>query len=137
RHGGRAALPRVPERREARPPVPAALRRQGRALAPAPEPGLRAALPPGRGRRHTGLPAHRMASLRRAPAGRRPDGRRAVPRAGGRTAGGGDRGRLHDLCASYTTFHEVTALLPGEGRKRLREVVTGIEWTARDVEDSE
>src|SRR5207248_935194 len=59
-----------------------------RALAPVPEPGLRAALPPGRGRRHTGLPAHRMASLRRALAGRRPDGRRAVPRSGGRTTGG-------------------------------------------------
>ena len=59
-----------------------------------------------------------------------------LAREGGRLAEG-DRGRLHDLCASYTTFHEVTALLPGEGRKRLRELVTGIEWTARDVEDSE
>ncbi len=72
----------------------------------------------------------------RLPAAGRTVGELFLAREGGRLAEG-DRGRLHDLCASYTTFHEVTALLPGEGRKRLREVVTGIEWTARDVEDSE
>src|SRR5882724_2590514 len=59
-----------------------------------------------------------------------------LAREGGRLAEG-DRGRLYHLCASYTTFHQVTALLPEQGRERLRELVTGIESTARDVEDSE
>src|SRR5881296_1320256 len=42
---------------------------------------------------------------------------------------------LRQLCESYVTFHEVVALLPGRGQKRLRELVTGIEWTVTDIED--
>ena len=72
----------------------------------------------------------------RLPQAGRTVGELFLAREGGRLAEG-DRARLHHLCASYTTFHEVTALLPEQGRKRLRELVTGIEWTARDVEDSE
>ena len=70
----------------------------------------------------------------RLPAAGRTVGELFLAREGGRLADS-DRGRLHHLCASYTTFHEVMALLPGQGRKRLRELVTGIEWTAHDIED--
>ncbi len=44
--------------------------------------------------------------------------------------------RLRELCASYTTFHEVLALLPEQGQKRVRELATDVEWTVMDIEDT-
>ena len=44
---------------------------------------------------------------------------------------------LRHLCASYAAFYEVIGLLPDRGQKRVRELVTGVEWVVSDVEDPE
>lgn len=42
---------------------------------------------------------------------------------------------LDHLCESYVMFHELIELRPHEGKKRLRELVTGVERLVNDPED--
>ncbi len=46
-----------------------------------------------------------------------------------------DRQRAQDLCDSYHAFYEVVELCPTDGKKRLRELVSGTEWVVNDIED--
>ena len=53
----------------------------------------------------------------------------------GRRLDSSERARLRHLCDSYPAFYELVEPLPGEGKKRLRELGSGTEWIVNEIED--